>query len=81
MFPTKKSVLRTAENFFYQCYNALVRSETSTDKEASYKTAILYRDALLVDFPKHKDTINECWDNFKPVFVERLKEVGVEING
>ena len=79
MFPTKKSVLRTAENFFYRCYNALLRSETPIGKKASYKTAILYRDALLVDFPKHKDTINECWDNFKPVFIERLKEVGVEV--
>lgn len=79
MFPTKKSVLRTAENFFYQCYNALLRSETPTGKEASYKAAILYKDALLMDYPKHKDTINECWNNFKPVFIERLKEVGVEV--
>jgi hypothetical protein len=79
MFPTKKSVLRTAENFFYQCYNTLLYSETPAGKESSYKAAILYRDALLMDYPKHKDTITECWNNFKPVFVERLKEVGVEV--
>lgn len=79
MFPTKKSVLRTAENFFYQCYNALLRSETPTSKEATYRAAILYRDDLLMDYPKHKDTINECWNNFKPVFIEKLMEVGVEV--
>lgn len=79
MFPTKKSVLRTAEIFFYQCYNKLLRSETPADKEVSYKTAILYRDTLLMDYPKYEDTINECWNNFKPVFIERLKEVGVEV--
>lgn len=79
MFPTKKSVLRTAENFFYQCYNALLLCENSAGKEASYRAAILYRDALLMDYPKHKDTINECWNNFKPVFIERLMEVGVEV--
>lgn len=79
MFPTKKSILRTAENFFYQCYNALLRSETTADKEASFKTAILYKDALLMDYPNHKSIINECWNNFKPVFIERLKEVGVEV--
>ena len=79
MFSAKKYVVLTAENFFYQCYNSLLRSETPTGKEASYRAAILYRDVLLMDFPKHKDAINECWDNFKPVFIERLMEVGVEV--
>lgn len=79
MFPTKKSVLRTAENFFYQCYNALLLSDSAAGKEASYKAAIFYRDALMMDYPKHKDTVSECWNNFKPVFIERLKEVGVEV--
>lgn len=79
MFPTKKSVLRTAENFFYQCYNALLLSETPAGKEASYRTAILYRDTLMMDYPEHKDTINKCWNNFNPVFIERMKEVGDKV--
>lgn len=79
MFPTKKSVLRTTENFFYQCYNSLVNADSPVKKEGAYRAAILYRDALLMDYPKHKDIINECWNNFKPVFIERLMEVGVEV--
>ena len=79
MFITKKTILRAEEDFFYQCYNALVNADSPAKKEGVYRAATLYRDALLMDYPKHKDTINECWNNFKPVFIERLMEVGVEV--
>ena len=82
MFPTKKSILRKLEYWMVRSYAALIKASTPDDKKAAYNAAMLFYTTLIMDYPKHQQMLTQAWENdYKPLFIERLKEAGVEING
>lgn len=80
MFPTKKSILRKLEFWMVRSYYALTQDTTVDEKKNIYNAAVFFYESLVEDYPKHQQTLTQAWENdYKPLFAERLKEVGVEV--
>ena len=82
MFPTEKSILRKLEFWMIRSYYAFTQATTADEKKNIYNAAGFFYESLVEDYPKHQQVLTQAWENnCKPLFIKKLKEVGVEVNG